>query len=317
MSDICSAAGATDTCCNLDQEVCAGSTGCSPGWHCLPAVDDCASITDQQICRNLNHCHWVNNTSNGSAIGAGVCMVANVALHPCWQFSSHQGLPSRSICTDQVMLVSTETMQQYSQCKAVPSCDSTCTRCQQCVLRTGYFVAGQLGVNKASVVASAFKQHCIQQLYDTELCEAVAQDIRNSVNGNLGKRAGALCSRLQRCSHNGLNTCQLSVRMAGQLTIRKGMLDQCTVEGILGGTPTDAGPPALAGQSCFQDDDCPQRSVCEFDASNNGSYSHCYCSGGEDKCIRRGRCVAVCQSAQVQQMISQANKRVSRCLCSE
>jgi hypothetical protein len=86
-----------------------------------------------------------------------------------------------------------------------------------------------LNNNKSLDLASKFFKNCVGNLTanDMLLCKNVAASIAFSYNGNLAKRAGALCSRLGQCAGD-------AVTAKCNVTTDKG-LDLCTQEGwVLG-----------------------------------------------------------------------------------
>jgi hypothetical protein len=120
------------------------------------------------------------------------------------------------------------------------------------------------------------------------VCSSIQASILMSMNGNVGKRGGQLCTLLGACSGQLPETCWLSNGVANNSLV--GKLDACTREGITGGMlvagiePAGSFPKGL----CRSAADCGDPGLtCSKDAAV--IRSHCTCNSGEDKCEGLGR----------------------------
>lgn len=116
---------------------------------------------------------------------------------------------------------------------ALPA-DTPCTTCKKCLAVVNQLVVipdVSIGI-EGSVLASSFLPKCTGNLTnnDVVLCKKVAAAIAGSYNGNLGKRAGALCSLLGQCVGPATSAALCNI------TTDK-PLDLCTQEGYQLGTP--------------------------------------------------------------------------------
>lgn len=83
--------------------------------------------------------------------------------------------------------------QMYGTCERTP-----CKVCSDCVANLQDYVNTTSDSDNSSVVAGMFQSECVKN--STQLmCAASAAFIQSSNRGNLGRRAGALCSMLGRC----------------------------------------------------------------------------------------------------------------------
>lgn len=125
-----------------------------------------------------------------------------------------------------------------------------CKKCQDCLaVVKDLVVTPALGYNNSLYLASTFVQNCVGNLTanDVLLCKNVAASIAFSYNGNLAKRAGALCSRLGQCVGDAVTAkCNVTTGLG---------LDLCTQEGYVSGTAiavANAGEwmPSALGSRC-------------------------------------------------------------------
>ncbi len=123
---------------------------------------------------------------------------------------------------------------QAQQVVTPPAADNRtdCQKCTDCIgVVTNLVVSNAVGSNDSLSLASAFLPQCTGNLTanDVLLCKNIAASIAFSYNGNLAKRAGALCSRLGQCAGDALSASKCNI------TANKG-LDLCTQEGYQLGT---------------------------------------------------------------------------------
>ena len=152
--------------------------------------------------------------------------------------------------------------------------------------------------------------------YPYELCQDIAASIQASRLGNFGKRTGALCARLGAClvtSPASSSSCEYVVRSMSNYTVFRSVHDQCTAEGVRGGTavPSDLNNtlqirPGV--RACFTDDDCRNGSSCDT-GSTTVSYS-CGCHDGFDSCLAQGSCVRTCEREDIKQLLDVTAKMV-------
>jgi hypothetical protein len=98
-------------------------------------------------------------------------------------------------------------------------------------------------------ISSRFLAACTSRFTkgDTLLCREISSAIAFSYQGNLGKRAGALCSRLGNCTDDLLTAGSTCTLVAS--TQLSGRLDLCTREGVTGATGVSGVASAAAGMS--------------------------------------------------------------------
>jgi hypothetical protein len=128
---------------------------------------------------------------------------------------------------------------------AAPAADtrSDCQKCKDCLGAVNPWIASRaVGVIDGFALATAFAANCTDSLTANDVfkCRGITSAIAYSLNGNLAKRAGAICMRLGNCSAEAASaSCNVTA------TAR---LDLCTQEGNVGGTalyPTPAGAAAV------------------------------------------------------------------------
>lgn len=112
-----------------------------------------------------------------------------------------------------------------------------CEICQACVTSVQPLVkslyANTNQNNDPFYVASTFEVNCTALGRSPTDCALIKQDIAYSRKGNLGKRAGMLCTRLGDCPAD-LGTCPITVTGPGGTDLTA-QLDVCTNEGVGGG----------------------------------------------------------------------------------
>jgi hypothetical protein len=118
-----------------------------------------------------------------------------------------------------------------------------CERCSRCLTAAGTFVSSTFNSSTATSakLGSDFYTWCSRQGYPLASCLSLQTAIAGSYMGNLARRAGALCQRLQDCPAAVAADagCGLSMAAAGSsgnaTRLVTGRLDLCSVEGVGGG----------------------------------------------------------------------------------
>lgn len=117
-----------------------------------------------------------------------------------------------------------------------PPVVAPCQRCSHCLSAARLLVSTTFNASTATPtkLSTDFYNWCSGRGYALASCRAVQTAITSSMNGNLARRAGALCQRLEDCPADA--SCALSVAGAGNKTAAvSGRLDTCTLEGVSGG----------------------------------------------------------------------------------
>lgn len=84
-------------------------------------------------------------------------------------------------------------------CEMFGTCEKTpCKVCSDCVVDLQGHVSSTLG-DHGTAVAGAFQTTCVDKGNAASMCAASAAYIQSSNRGNLGRRAGAICSMLGKC----------------------------------------------------------------------------------------------------------------------
>lgn len=137
----------------------------------------------------------------------------------------------------------------FSTCqpKAVPAAApaapavvlSPCEACTQCIKGLQGFVSDQGSSRDGGVQATAFLSKCVSTFKpgDPLGCRNISTAISYSLDGNLAKRAGALCAKLGNCSadvlEGGAARSSCSITIPG---VSIGRPDLCAAEGVTGGS---------------------------------------------------------------------------------
>jgi hypothetical protein len=210
-----------------------------------------------------------------------------------------------------------------SLCAYIDTCSDPCSACQQCLesVNTG-LLAATLPLASAADVRAAFYAWCAAEGYGAAQCVSVADRVQASMAGNLGRRAGAVCSLLGPCSSSASTAnCTFIAPAVG--VVRPGHLDKCTIEGIAGGRQLDplgeaaTEEEALAAGLCLQDDDCEGAGhVC---STLGNETLVCGCYEGVDSCQHYGTCTSHCEEPGFKSQLEDHNRNVGarggHCCC--
>jgi len=171
------------------------------------------------LCRSLTECGELNSTctvgvSTGSAPQPlNLCSVEGIVGGTSVPDITGQPAPGScktdSDCGAQGTFCSMASTQRVCSCvsstgavtcEVYGSCQPTaCKVCSDCVAGLQGHVnstAGVVGADSAAAVAAAFQSTCSSQGNTEQMCAASTMFIASSNKGNLGRRAGALCSVL-------------------------------------------------------------------------------------------------------------------------
>lgn len=92
----------------------------------------------------------------------------------------------------------TVTCEVFGQCEP-----DSCSVCADCVVGLQGYVQNVSAVESSAAVAEAFQATCAAKGSSALMCAASKTFIGSSNKGNLGRRAGAICSMLGRCRGTG------------------------------------------------------------------------------------------------------------------
>jgi hypothetical protein len=144
--------------------------------------------------------------------------------------------------------------ERLGTCVARPPEITPCQRCSQCLSSANSALPALLrpsvAAGNAQTAGETAGVWCAQQsAYSTGQCQSLQEAISKSLNGSLGLRAGAVCTRLGQC-----NKCDGAVTLGSVSS----PLDMCTLEGVTPGTQlagTYAGSGEVLGCSATVIDD--------------------------------------------------------------
>ena len=201
-----------------------------------------------------------------------------------------------------------------SACVFMDMCYDPCAHCQACLdAANTVLLPSILKDDSAVAIRSKFYKWCIQEGFNTSFCNIVGDQIQGSVNGNQGKRAGAICSMLGSCNASSASTDSCSYK-ASYMQLAGG-LDLCVREGITGGLEvlpegSISKTEALAKNVCIHDGDCKTPGhVCNTEESYR--YTVCECTNGLYKCQLHGTCTNYCNVPSVEKQLAILNNLVS------
>lgn len=131
---------------------------------------------------------------------------------------------------------------EFSTCQAKPAPPSPlpppevlspCEACRRCINAMQSFVAPLRTSSDASAQSAAFVSRCSNSFMPGNIleCRAIGDDIAYSLDGNVAKRAGALCARLGNCTAllQSANPSSCSISLPG---LPMGAVSRCSAEGV-------------------------------------------------------------------------------------
>ena len=182
----------------------------------------------------------------------------------------------------------------YDKCVDMGMCIPTpCKACNNCLQEWQVFVNSSALVDNATALAGAIKASCLHSKRSEALCGAAAAATAASYGGNLAKRAGSICSKLQECDAVALGpSCLLSGKVTADnrpLQAAATNMSLCTLEGLPGGTIVPGIIPegGLPAGGCRSNVDCGSS---ELLCSTEASTTMCNCFNGEDVCTKVPLC---------------------------
>jgi hypothetical protein len=150
---------------------------------------------------------------------------------------------------------------------------SPCESCRQCVATMQSFVGPLRFSVDTATNAPSFVSKCVSTYIPGDVinCRAIGDAISYSLDGNLAKRAGALCARMGNCTallQGSISSCSLDLP-----GLPLGLLDLCTVEGINTGSMIT---PAASGAASSYQIRQPSYACCNAcRKSNQARAQHC------------------------------------------
>jgi hypothetical protein len=160
---------------------------------------------------------------NGTCVFDADCVTSSTSDHIC------SSTVKRKICRCANGLDSCEDL---PTCMAPPTAPvqevlSPCNTCKRCIgwVRDWQAGAGVSGTNDSLTLATRFMAQCTSNFTSNDVakCRGIAGSVAFSFNGNLAKRAGALCARLGDCTGDAATSKCNVTDTAG--------LDLCTANG--------------------------------------------------------------------------------------
>lgn len=136
-----------------------------------------------------------------------------------------------------------DTSSTYGRCipkPPPPPAVTPCERCSRCMGAARMLVSSTFNASTATgtQLSTEFYTWCSTRGFALASCRSVQAAIATSMKGNLARRAGAICQRLEACAASlvGDTACTLAVAGVGNNTaVVSSPLDMCTVEGVSGG----------------------------------------------------------------------------------
>lgn len=163
-----------------------------------------------------------------------------------------------------------------------------CSDCKACLASVQLFVAQVLA---DASKASTWPAFCTNKTgSDLASCQAVST-LGNSTGVNMFRRAGLLCSALQRCSPSIAANCSLGgvKLLSDSRAAANAIFDSCAAEGVSGGKvlPGVSASKTMPSGACQNDQQCGSSNM-QCDTSTTTNF--CYCVGGVDLCTAVGLC---------------------------
>ncbi|GLI60874.1 hypothetical protein VaNZ11_003092 [Volvox africanus] len=193
---------------------------------------------------------------------------------------------------------------------------SPCSDCQFCLDKlhgvTRKAFANLNPSNMSDVTALLFKDECesLPAQY-TAGCARVAANIAQSVSNFLAARAGVLCTQLGACKAS--SACN---NLRGTLpdgTAVSGKLDQCTQEGVAGGSVVTLPTVARWNKACRGFWDCQAKGDVCLMGLNGTPQAECFCEYGRDTCYYLGTCTPFCDLASTAVQLQRLNAGAQDC----
>jgi len=113
-----------------------------------------------------------------------------------------------------------------------------CEKCTKCIDSAQGVVAGHAPAATAADIVDSVVIWCAEADRNSTVCSTLQTAVRDSYLGNLGRRAGAICSRLGECSGPAIADTSCTVSIGGS-SLPAAAVDACSVQGIAGGSPVD------------------------------------------------------------------------------
>jgi hypothetical protein len=265
--------------------------------------DDCSEHDGRPaLCATKPYCSYFK----------GICIMADVAKHSC---AAAKDAGSCGLLKDR---------RGRDMCLYADTCSANpCSACQACLDTANLYLNSLMFTMAVTPIElrEPFGQLCKALNVSDALCARVGERIQASAEGNLGRRAGSICSMLGACSRDAIASCSAFTAPAfegrpGNLTTNlTGTLDLCTIEGVQGGAPlflsTKPVPPQQVKELglCLQDGDCPEAGqVCHRQGAGT---QVCGCAGGVDVCQSYGSCTSYCRVPSVARQLEALNRMVS------
>jgi hypothetical protein len=126
---------------------------------------------------------------------------------------------------------------QVYTCTAIPPPPppmTACEKCTKCIDEVQGTVVGLSSATAAEITHSVFSW-CASSGRSGGLCSTLQSAVSHSYHGNLGRRAGAICSRLGECSDEVIADASCAVSITGSI-LAAAAVDSCSVQGIVGGS---------------------------------------------------------------------------------
>lgn len=154
-----------------------------------------------------------------------------------------------------------DTSSTYGRCiprPPTPPAVTPCERCSRCLGVARMLVSSTFNASTATgmQLSVEFYTWCSTRGFALASCRSVQMAIAASMKGNLARRAGALCQRLEECPASVAADAACTLAVAGvwnNTPVVSGPLDMCTVEGVSGGQQVAGlGKSSVGAAECLQ-----------------------------------------------------------------
>jgi hypothetical protein len=158
--------------------------------------------------------------------------------------------------------------QAVGQCKPLPPPREAtpCERCNSCVLGVQPTISSFISTNASmKTITDGLYSWCSTAVYSLTACQTLSTVVTAGFRGNLGLRAGAVCSKLGECASTLVGSAACSIVLVNGTA--GAPLDVCTVDGVVDGSRV-AGIFASTGESaciaceCAVDRHFPEHLLC-------------------------------------------------------